>query len=58
MCFSIYGKNDFAKISENLAKYTNLKIILDHQNNYEGNLRMINNAKDFDILATSSIQIF
>jgi len=61
MHFSIYGKND--KISENLARYINLKIILDpikiHQNDYEENLRMINNAaKYFDILATSSIQIF
>jgi len=56
MCFFIYGKNDFVKISENLTRYTNLKIILDHQNNYEGNLRMINNtAKHFDVLATSSI---
>jgi len=33
--FFIYtGKNDFAKVSKNLAGYTDLKLILDHQNNY------------------------
>jgi len=29
-----YAKNDFAKVSKNLARYTDLKIILDHQDNY------------------------
>jgi len=34
----LHKKNDFVEISKNLAKYTDLKIILlDHQNNDVGN---------------------
>jgi len=48
-----YTKNDFAKLSKNLAK--DLKIILlDHQNNYVENLSVDDYAvKSFDTLATS-----
>jgi len=50
----IYEKNDFAKRSKILLD-TDLKIILlDHQNNFVGTLKVMSNAaKNFDILATS-----
>jgi len=51
----VHEKNDFVKISKNLARYiqVNLKIILlNHQNNYVGNANMMSNvANNFDILA-------
>jgi len=52
-CFKImYGKNDFAEGSKILLD-TNLKIILlDHQNNFVETLKIINFAKNFNILAT------
>jgi len=34
VCANMHGKNDFATVSKNLARYTDLKIILDHQDNY------------------------
>jgi len=48
-----HGKNDFPEISKNLARDTNLKIILlDYQNNLDEILNMMNNTiKSFDILA-------
>jgi len=51
---ALYGKNDFAEGSKILLD-TDLKIILlDHQNNFIGALKIISNvAKNFDILATS-----
>jgi len=50
----IYRKNDFAKGSKILLD-TNLKIILlGHQNNFVGILKIMSNAaKNFDILAIS-----
>jgi len=47
----MHGKNDFAEGSEILLD-TDLKIILlDHQNNFVRNLKIMNNdAKNFDIL--------
>jgi len=51
----VHEKNDFVKVSKNLARYiqVNLKIILlNHQNNYVGNANMMSNvANNFDILA-------
>jgi len=49
-----HGKNDFAERSKILLD-TDLKmILLDHQNNFVGTLKMISNAaKNFDILADS-----
>jgi len=38
----VHGKNDFVKVSKNLARYiqVDLKIILlNHQNNYVGNMQ-------------------
>jgi len=48
----MHGKNDFAERSEILLD-TDLKIILlDHQNNFVGTLKIMSNAvKNFDILA-------
>jgi len=49
-----YGKNDFAEKSKILLD-TDLKIILlNHQNNFVGILKIISNTtKNFDILTTS-----
>jgi len=49
-----HGKNDFAEGSKILLD-TDLKIILlDHQNNFIGILKIMSNvAKNFDILASS-----
>jgi len=50
--FLVHGKNDFAKVSNNLARYRsdNKIILLNLQNNYTGNLSMMNNIeKSFDI---------
>jgi len=50
----IYGKNDFVKLSKNLARCTSEEIILlNHQSKYIGNLSMMRNSAK-DILATSS----
>jgi len=50
---NIYGKNDFAERSKILLD-TYLKIILlDYQSNFFGILKIMNNAKNFNILATS-----
>jgi len=51
---NISGKNDFAERSKILLD-TYLKIILlDHQSNFLGILKIMSNAtKNFDILATS-----
>jgi len=44
---SVHGRNDFAEILKNLARSENnfvFKCILDHQNNYMGNSRMMSDA--------------
>jgi len=50
----LHGKNDFAERSK-IFLDTDLKIILlTHQNNFIGTLKIINNAaKNFNILTTS-----
>jgi len=49
----LHGKNDFAERSKILLD-TDLKIILlDHQNNFVGTLKIMNNAAKFDTLAIS-----
>jgi len=51
----IHGKNDFAEGSKILLDRDLKIILLDHQNNFFGNLKIMSNAaKNFDILATSS----
>jgi len=52
--FRLHKKNDFAEGSK-ILPVTDLKtILLDHQNNFVGILKIMNNvAKNFDILATS-----
>jgi len=54
MFSKLHGKNDFAEGSKILLD-TDLKIILlDHQNNFIGTLKIMSNSvKNFDILATS-----
>jgi len=54
MFSKLHGKNDFAERSKILLD-TDLKIILlDHQNNFVGTLKIMSNSvKNFDILATS-----
>jgi len=51
--FILHGKNDFAEESEILLD-TDLKIILlNHQNNFVGTLKVMSNAaKNFGVLAT------
>jgi len=47
------GKNDFAEGSKILLDTDQKRILLDHQNNFVGTLKIMSNAaKDFDILAT------
>jgi len=48
----LHGKNSFAEVFKNLD--TNLKIILDHQNNYVKCINIDDNAaKNFNILLAS-----
>jgi len=49
-----YGKNDFTKISKNLARYRfDINLVGSHQNNYIGISNVMNNAaKSYDILQT------
>jgi len=50
----IHGKNGFADVSKNLARYSLEIILLDHQNNYVEYFNIFDNAeKCFNILATS-----
>jgi len=50
---NIHGKNNFAEESKILLD-TNLKIILDHQNDFVRGLKIMSNvAKNVDILATN-----
>jgi len=49
----IHGKNDFAE-GFKILQDTDLKImLLNHQNNFVGTLKIKSNAKNFVILATS-----
>jgi len=49
----MHGKNNFAERSKILLD-TDLKVILDHQNNFVKTLRIMSNAvKNFDILTTN-----
>jgi len=52
----IYGKNDFAEESK-IYLNTDLKIILlDHQNNFVGILKIMSNAaKSFDIVTSLNV---
>jgi len=54
----LYGKNNFVERSKILLD-TDLKIILlNHQNNFVGTLKIMSNvAKNFDSLATGTIII-
>jgi len=47
-----HGKNDFAEGPKILLD-TDLKIILDHQNNFVGILKISNTVKNFASLATN-----
>jgi len=50
----VHGKNDFAEGSKILLD-TDLKIILDHRNNFVGILKISNTAKNFASLANLSV---
>jgi len=51
LCFHL-RLNDFAQVLKNLARYTDLKIILlNHENNYVGNSSIMSKAvKNLDVL--------
>jgi len=47
----VHGKNNFAEIFKNLTRYIKI-ILLNYQNYYVGRSSIINNAKNFDTLAS------
>jgi len=50
----VHGKNDFTERSKILLDTVLKIILLDHQNNFVGTLKITSNAaKNFDILATT-----
>jgi len=52
------GKNDFVDGSKILLDIDLKIILLDHQNNFVGTLKIMSNAvKNFDVLASSSVSV-
>jgi len=49
----VHGKNDFAERFKILLNTDPKIILLNHQNNFVETLKIMSNAKNFDILATS-----